>query len=786
MRYGILKGASVIIIFIFSTVWLISSAAAFETHCLNDTVKDQGADDVEWVDAGSLDVAWKTTSMDTQTTPINVDVINESGGYEPVPYVLKVNDIDLGHTMARISLAKAEEGAKPKNDILFLNNGTNATEGNLSGENTSDEFADWCQIDHELKVRLTGMTEDAQKTPHIQFTYYKRGNPKLEFTFESKSDDNNSEQANGTTYLPEKERDVKVTVKNSGEAWVESIKLDVNLTDFDLVNSRANLSETDIQTRGNHLNAEMGWLAKNEERSINFTIRSPSWSDINSRLKLNPVNITVNATGDDILGYEHRGNGTLSLNPPEPDIDVSQLISPFSYSREDVYKANHDKSDSNSTTNTTGSSSSNEISMSSWYIKGSEVHGLKGFFAVRQTVHNVQGYYLNNVSFAFPPIPEGLIIGKVDQNENLFGDTVSVETIGDSSSNPFNGTFHKSLSGMKTNQADYILIPTRPGTYQLGSFSVNSEYEGHTLSKTSEAASLIVHGPHVLINKSVEDSGDGKVDVVVSVKNDGDRVATANLTDRVPAEAGMVRDSINISRNGQPENDSLPLRDWELATHKEKDSTSILMNFPLRPAEYYDVKYSVQPGNLSNLDLPAARIDFIDLNAYKGTIYSSFFKSGAEVKQAWDYYDNKWKVTSGNWDDSNGSWEEGWDPIANRWANETILTSDNDTELNNSSLTVPSGPPEEKSTFDKIKDFLVGLLPWGKKGSEQSNLSAQPAQNNSGNESFIVKVRNFLRGILPGGKQKNESSSPANGSLSPDPSVTPIANPSNNQPSGSD
>ncbi len=57
-------------------------------------------------------------------------------------------------------------------------------------------YEDWCQIDHELKVRLTGMTEDAQKTPHIQFTCYKRGNPKLEIEIKSDPDANNSEQVN--------------------------------------------------------------------------------------------------------------------------------------------------------------------------------------------------------------------------------------------------------------------------------------------------------------------------------------------------------------------------------------------------------------------------------------------------------------------------------------------------------------------------------------------------------------------------------------------------------------
>jgi hypothetical protein len=163
------------------------------------------------------------------------------------------------------------------------------------------------------------------------------------------------------------------------------------------------------------------------------------------------------------------------------------------------------------------------------------------------------------------------------------------------------------------------------------------------------------------------------------------------------------------------------------------------------------------------MDLPYAKVDFNDRNSYKGTVYSSFFKSGAEVKQAWDYYENRWKVTSEHWDASNGKWEDGWDPIANRWANETDFMSANmsanDTGLENNSLIGPSEPPKEKSTLDKIMDFIFGLLPWGKKasgpsnGSKQSNLSAQSSQNNSSDESIIIKIKNFVTGLLPGGKQ---------------------------------
>ncbi|MDQ1252027.1 MAG: hypothetical protein QG646_1142 [Euryarchaeota archaeon] len=794
MSYSVPKAALVFLIFIFLIVGLAQSASAFETHCQNDTVKDQGTDDTEWVDAGSLDVSWKTTSMDTSGTSINVDVLNESGEYAPVPYVLKVDDIDTGLTMARFSLAKAKEGAKPIHDVLYLQNetgvtGANLTDENTTGENTSELYADWCQIDHELKVQLTDITVDSQETPHVQFKYFKRGNPRLDIDIKSDQSGNGS-QVNGTTYFPEKERDVKITVKNSGEAWIESIKLDVDLTDFDLVSSTENHSESSIRTHGNYLSAELGWLAKNEERAINFTIRSPSWSDVNSRLKLNPVNITAVAAGDDILGYEHKGNKTLSLNPPDPDIEATQTINPYSYSLEKINQARHNGSGSNSTSSF-ANSSGNEIIMSSWYIKGSEVHGLKGYFSIRQTVHNLQGYYLKNLSFVFPSVPEGLIIAKIRGNENSYSNsgnspdssrsTDSAEVLENANTDPFNGNLLKSLAGMKSNKADYILIPTHPGTYQLGSFSVNTEYEGHNLSKTSEAASLVVHGPQIVVNKSVGALSGDVVDVNITVKNYGDRIATANLTDRVPEDARLVQDSINISRNGQPENNSIPLRNWELKTSKEKNATSILMSFPLRPNEYYDLKYSIQPGNLSNMDLPPAKVNFVDLNAYKGTVYSSFFKSGAEVKQTFNYYENKWEVTSEHWDASTGAWEDNWDPIVKRWTNETISfnSSANDTELDNDSLTGLSEPLKDKSTLDQIIDFISGFLPGGKKASgpsnssEQSNLSAQPMQNNSGNESVFIRVKNFVTGLLPGGGQKSATSS----------QVSPASNPTDKQSS---
>jgi hypothetical protein len=76
MSYSVPKAFLVLLIFIFSIVWLVQPVPAYETHAPNDTLNDQEIDDVEWVDAGTLDVSWKTTSMDTSDIPVNVEVVN--------------------------------------------------------------------------------------------------------------------------------------------------------------------------------------------------------------------------------------------------------------------------------------------------------------------------------------------------------------------------------------------------------------------------------------------------------------------------------------------------------------------------------------------------------------------------------------------------------------------------------------------------------------------------------------------------------------------------------------
>ncbi|WP_440946412.1 hypothetical protein ACSAZL_20550 [Methanosarcina sp. T3] len=753
MSYGLPKAAVVHLLYIFLIVGLAPSVFAYQIYAPNDTVTDSGADDVEWVEFGSGDIAWKTTTMDSQYsgTKLEVQVINESWEYEIVPYVLKVNDFNFGHTMADISIAEAEEGAKPVHKILFLD------ETDKTGEDEN-----WCQIDHELKIELTDITEDSQGTPHAQLKYYKRGNPELEIEVESSTETYDGVSVEEADYFPGREKDIVVRVKNSGDAWVESIKLDVNLTNFDLANSRKNLSERDIQSKGNHLYADLGWLAKGEERSINFTVTAPSWEDINSHLEMEPCNITAIATGDDILGYEYEGNKTLSCSPPDPDINVVRKLYTYSLSLEGVSQANEEESESNSTEKTVHFSEDKEIFMSSWYIEDSEVHGLKGYCVLREALYNLQGYPLENLSFVLPSVPEGLLVAEAYRNGkparisgNKPGSSlgrVSIQIPENADSVTLGDILPESISGKESYNVYYILVPTRPDTYQIEGFSVSAECYGYNLSETSDSVSLTVHGPHIVVNKVLESSGEDKVDVAVTVKNDGDRAASASLSDLVPLEAGLVSDSISLWRNGQMQDSTLPLKEWELEIDEGEDSTSVSAAFSLQPGEYYDLKYSLEPENLRNMDLPYAEVDFTDRNNYKGTVFSSFFKSGAEVMQQWDYYENSWEVTSENWDASAGDWAEDWDPIAKRWVSE--IEPESVETLEDSPAELPEPP---KSTLDKIKDSLAGLLPGGKGDSEPSDFTEE-TEDISEHEPLIVKIRNFVTGLLPGGKDTGTAS----------------------------
>lgn len=721
MNCVILRALRVYLIFIILTFLLVPLVSA-GNYCPHDELKDSGEDDVEWVEFGSGNLPWGKTTLDSEYSGDQIEITVPNGsdgsGEKKVLYVLKVNDFDLARTQVDVSISVAKTGAEAVRKILILD-----------GEDYS-----WFQLDHELKVELTDITEDGDGTPHAKFEYYERGKPEFEIDIDSDSETYNDISIDEDEYFPGREKEITVTVKNAGDGWVECIDLEVDIEGFELAESKHDLQEKDIQKKNSRLFADLGWLDEDEERSINFTVRAPEWNGVTSPFDMN-LNITALASGEDILGYVHEGNETLDFKSVSPDgISIRQKLSVYSLPQEKVNQANRRKLESGSAGGLVELFEDDELYMSSWYIKDAVVHGLRDYCIIKDSVYNLEYCTINNLTFKFSAFPEGLLVAEAYKNgkpvlsggdsnnsssSNIFENGVSICIPGQKDYDTLEEIVPLSLESKDSYSLTYILIPTKPGEYKIQSFSATADCYGYNFSETSDSVSFTVHGPEIAVTKSIEASEDGQVNVAVRVKNNGDRAASVNLSDQIPSEAGLVKGSLEVWHNGKLEESDMPLDEWNLETDSEDSFTPASLAAKLAPDEYYDLKYSITPASLDTLDLPYAEAYFLDRNFYEGTVRSSFFKSGAEVQQQWDYYENSWEITSENWDASAADWEEGWDPIKKQWAEEekeeeasskvTSPAESSETALEEETPS-SSEPLEEQSLFEKIKGTIKGLF----------------------------------------------------------------------------
>jgi hypothetical protein len=100
-----------------------------------------------------------------------------------------------------------------------------------------------------------------------------------------------------------------------------------------------------------------------------------------------------------------------------------------------------------------------------------------------------------------------------------------------------------SLGPGKVMTCAYPVSLLKPGTYKLGSAAVNWTENGFNYSVDSYAQSVEVHGPYIEVTKKVDPASvtqNGTADVVVSVKNTGDRPTSITIFDEIPEESILV------------------------------------------------------------------------------------------------------------------------------------------------------------------------------------------------------------------------------------------------------
>jgi hypothetical protein len=565
----------IVLIVLFSLLLTQSATAANE--CRNDDLDT----DVEWVSSGSASIAWGRTH--------ELVASDESEGDEESDdvYTLRADDFDVSLNASAISI---EKGGEVRRAILNLN------------RQEDDRCFDW---DSEIKVELTGITTDSHKTPSAQLKFYRRGLPELDINIDATSETFDEISVSSDQYLPEKEKTITIDVRNTGDAWIETVKLEVELGELKLKGYNG------LEFHDQTIYKNLGCMEKGDTESINFTVIAPAWDGITSPYEIN-YSISTYAKGFDIKDGQHAANNSLTLTCTDPEIRVVKSVcydeigmSPCNLVRSNKY-------------------SLREVVAC---MPEALVYNVSEWSTVELRVYNVGFYTVRNLNITDSQIPDGLRIAKTHTKGSPA--CVSEET-------PYS--------------IWYKLFPTKPGTYTFDAPHVEADFYGKDFSWESSGVTITVHGPHINLTKTVAESEDaGTYKVTLNLRNDGDRAAYINLTDTVPAGAGYIEESAEEGIAGG----GLPLSEWDLDLCKVDDSQRITVEgVLLPPGTSLEAAYLIRPDRFDELDLPYAEVWFRARNYYEGVVRSSFWRSGAEMVQIWD-------PSAGGWvTPDNGSEEE--------------------------------------------------------------------------------------------------------------------------------
>ncbi len=473
--------------------------------------------------------------------------------------------------------------------------------------NAQPEYREF-QMDAELKVELTGITTDQYQTPSAHLNFYCRGRPALAIDIGASSETFGEITVSPDQYAPEKEKTITVDVSNSGEAWVENVELRVDIGELEFT------GDHDLEFHDHTIFKNLGCMEKNSKASINFTVVAPAWDGTTSPYEIN-YNITALVGGFDIKGGKYDANNSINLSCTDPELRV-------------VKRLNCD-----------------ELNMSAGYITGAKVYSVLDYSVVSLGVYNIGFYTVGNLSSIDPPVPDDFVVVPITEDRN----PVCV-----SDNSPYS--------------TSYKLLPARPGSYTIDKVVASTNFYGTNFTWESGSSTITVHGPHIILSKSVKQENNGTCRVILNIHNDGDRAAWINLTDTVPADAGYIDGSSEQGIEGG----TLPLGEWDLGVSSVNDSYLLTVTgVLLPPGESLVMSYRIHPDRFDELDLPYASIEFRARSNYRGVVRSSFWMSGAEVTQVLDLSIGKWITRSEN--PTGELWQAGaevtqvFDPLTGEW-----------------------------------------------------------------------------------------------------------------------
>ncbi len=147
----------------------------------------------------------------------------------------------------------------------------------------------------------------------------------------------------------------------------------------------------------------------------------------------------------------------------------------------------------------------------------------------------------------------------------------------------------------------YPVSLLKPGTYKLGSATVNWTEDGYNYSIVSHPQPVQVHGPYIEVTKTVDPAlvtQNDTAKVTVSIKNTGDRAASITIMDQLPLESVLV--SKPVSRG---------------IVIDEGNETFFLKRV-LKAGAEETFEYTIDPSR--TVMLPPAVVEFVDITTYEG------------------------------------------------------------------------------------------------------------------------------------------------------------------------
>jgi hypothetical protein len=147
----------------------------------------------------------------------------------------------------------------------------------------------------------------------------------------------------------------------------------------------------------------------------------------------------------------------------------------------------------------------------------------------------------------------------------------------------------------------YPVSLLKPGTYKLGSATVNWTEDGYNYSMVSYPQPVEVHGPYIEVTKTIDPTlvtQNNTTDVTVIIKNTGDRPASITIMDQLPMESVLVRNPVSRGM-----------------VIDEGNGTFFLKRV-IKAGEVETFDYTIDPNR--TVMLPPAVVEFVDITTYEG------------------------------------------------------------------------------------------------------------------------------------------------------------------------